>query len=153
MKQNNIVLAYFLKLSIVKERYHVIVYLFFVFFKPDCTIIIILFYSIQIRIYKRLRPHYKNKHSSVKPCRQWRNLLPRLRHTILVHGVISLHRCVIRTRNNVGNPRRKGSRTVNSTKNCTPVFGEFTQIVVLKSTVWGPVLGRDQLLGTFTVFH
>ena len=152
MKQNNIVLAYFLKLSIVKERYYVIAYVFCFFL--NLTAPLLLFYFIPYK-YKfiRLRPHYKNKHLSVKPCRQWCNLLPRLRHTILVHGVISLHRCVIRTRNNVGNPRRKGSRTVNSTKNCTPVFGEFTQIVVLKSTVWGPVLGRDQLLGTFTVFH
>ena len=38
------------------------------------------------------------------------------------------------------------------------VFARWSQGVKLNSekliyTVWGPVLGRDQLLGTFTVFH
>jgi len=44
MKQNNIVLAYFLKLSIVKERYYVIVYVFC--FVLNLTAPLLLFYFI-----------------------------------------------------------------------------------------------------------
>jgi len=44
MKQNNIVLAYFLKLSIVKERYYVIVYVFCFFLY--LTAPLLLFYFI-----------------------------------------------------------------------------------------------------------